>query len=293
MKKILKVLLLLVLTLSLVACGGSSNDDSATEGKRPDKIKFGVTGIEGMEQLQTEFGAFKDELEKVLGVPVEFYALSDNASAITALEFEQVDLLLAGGSEYVMVKDSDNSVYPIAGLTRPGYIPVILSHVDSGIESIDDIQPEHKLGTRNVGSTSGHLMPLKTLIDAGLDIEKDITVLELGKSNEGAFLAKEIDLLPTTLLNYEELKAEEGIDFNIVIEGDPLPNDLLIGGGHLAADYIDEIREAIIANSDALMAGILASEENEKYSESAFIEAKDSDYDELREAYKVLGIEYN
>lgn len=297
MKKFFRMLTLLALTFALVACGGGKSDGDqagdAAGGKKPEKINFGVTGIEGMEQLQSEFGAFKDELEKVLGVPVDFYALSDNASAITALEFEQVDLLLAGGSEYVMVKDTDDRVYPIAALTRPGYVPVILSHVDSGIKTIEDIKPEHTIGTRDVGSTSGHLMPLKALIDAGLDIENDLKVLELGKANEGAFLAGEIDLFPTTMLNYEDLKAEEGTDFNIVLEGEPLPNDLIIGGGHLDADYIKEIQEAIIANSDALMKGILASEENAKYSESKFIEANDSDYDDLREAYKALGIEYN
>jgi len=289
MKKIIKLLLLLVLTLSLFACGASEGSkDSTTEAKT---IKLAVTGIEGVEQLHAEFGAFKDELENVIGLPIEFYALTDTASAITALESKEVDLILAGGADYVMIKNSDDSVYPIAAITRPGYIPVILSHIDSGIKSIDDIESAHIIGTRNVGSTSGYLMPLKALVDAGLDIEKDVVVLELGNSNEDAFLAKEIDLFPTTLLNYQKLRAKEQIMFNIIYQGDPLPNDLLVGGSHLDASFVEGIKTAIVEKSDALIKAILVSKENEKYAESTFVEAKDDDYNDLREAYKALGIE--
>ncbi len=289
MKKIIKVLLLLVLTLALVACGSSSNDK--TKGDKLESLKLAVTGIEGVEQLHNEFGAFKDELEKVIGLPIEFYALTDNASAISALESKEVDLILAGGADYVMLKNSDHSVYPIAALTRPGYIPIIISHVDSGIKTIADIKPEHIIGTRNIGSTSGHLMPLKALVDAGLDIEKDVIVQEIGSSNEKAFLAKEIDLLPTTLLNYRQLRAKELTMFNIIYQGNALPNDLLVGGSHLDASFVEGIKAAIVEKSDDLMKAILVSKENEKYAESMFVEAEDSDYDELRDACKTLGIE--
>lgn len=291
MKKKIKVLLLLVLTLALVACGSSSNDK--TKGDKLESLKLAVTGIEGVEQLHNEFGAFKDALEKVIGLPIEFYALTDNASAISALESKEVDLILAGGADYVMLKNSDHCVYPIAALTRPGYIPIIISHVDSGIKTIADIKPEHIIGTRNVGSTSGHLMPLKALVDAGLDIEKDVIVQEIGSSNEEAFLAKEIDLLPTTLLNYQKLRAKELTMFNIIYQGNALPNDLLVGGSHLDASFVEGIKAAIVEKSDDLMEAILVSKENEKYAESMFVEAEDSDYDELRDACKTLGIELN
>jgi phosphonate transport system substrate-binding protein len=289
MKKKIKVLLLLVLTLALVACGSSSNDK--TKGDKLESLKLAVTGIEGVEQLHNEFGAFKDALEKVIGLPIEFYALTDNASAISALESKEVDLILAGGADYVMLKNSDHCVYPIAALTRPGYIPIIISHVDSGIKTIADIKPEHIIGTRNVGSTSGHLMPLKALVDAGLDIEKDVIVQEIGSSNEEAFLAKEIDLLPTTLLNYQKLRAKELTMFNIIYQGNALPNDLLVGGSHLDASFVEGIKAAIVEKSDDLMEAILVSKENEKYAESMFVEAEDSDYDELRDACNTLGIE--
>ncbi len=289
MRKIITAFLSLVLALSLVACDSGPGESS--KGDKLEKVKLAVTGIEGVEQLHTEFGAFKDELENVIGLPVEFHALTDTASAIAALEAKEVDLILAGGADYVLIKNSDASVFPVAAITRPGYIPIILSHADSGIKSIADIRPEHIIGTRTVGSTSGHLMPLKALVDAGLDIEKDVIVQVTGTANEDAFLANEIDLLPTTLINYQQLRAREYLRVNIIWQGNHLPDDLLVGGSHLDKAFVEGIGTAIIEKSDALMEAILVSKENEKYAESRFIEANDSDYDELRDAYKALGIE--
>lgn len=293
MKKLINFLLILVLVLSLVACSPKKPETGGeTEGKKLEKVKFAVTGIDGLEELEAEYGPFKDALAEVLGFEVEFYALTDNASAVTALKEKEVDFVLAGGSDYVMIKDSLDSVYALTAITRPGYIPVIITHKDSGIKSVKDINPEHIIGTRNVGSTSGHLMPLKLLIDAGLELDKDVKVSVIGNDNVESFLAREIDLLPLTLLNYQALRVSEEADYNIIIQGDPLPNDLLIAGGHLDSSYIEGIRKSILENSDKLIAALLSVEGNEKYAESVFIEARDSEYDELRDAYKTLGIDF-
>lgn len=104
-------------------------------------------------------------------------------------------------------------------------------------------------------------------------------------------MAKEIDLLPTTLLNYQKLRAKELTMFNIIYQGNALPNDLLVGGSHLDASFVEGIKAAIVEKSDDLMEAILVSKENEKYAESMFVEAEDSDYDELRDACNTLGIE--
>lgn len=292
MKKVARYLFVLALLFGLVACSFGKTT-TEVESKELEKIAFAVTGIEGIEELDAKYEPFRAALEEVLGYPVEFYALTDNASAVTALENKEADFILAGGSDYVMIKDSVDSIYALAAITRPGYIPIIISHKDSGIETIADIQPEHIIGTRNVGSTSGHLMPLKMLVDAGVDLETGITVSVLGNSNEEAFLTGEIDLLPTTLLNYQKIKTEGIASYNIILQGDLLPNDLLVAGGHLDSAYIEGIRQAILENSDKLIGSLLASGENEKYSNSTFIEARDSEYDDLREAYRILGIDFN
>lgn len=274
-----------------MACGGGGNEGDSGEGKVPETVRLGVTEVEGMEQLQTEFGPFKDALEDVLGLLVEFFSLSDRTSATTALEYDQVDLLLAGGSEYVLLKSADEDIYPIAGLTRPGYRSLIISHKDSGIENVEDMKG-HSLATRDVASTSGYLMPLKMIMDEGIDIENDIEVLPHGKANEGAFLAKEADIMTITELNYEKLVEEYGDVFNVVAKGELLPNDLIIGSPHLDAAFVDDVQKKIIDNSETLIAAMLESEENDKYSESEYIEANDEDYDDLRAAYEALGVEY-
>ena len=46
----------------------------------------------------------------------------------------------------------------------------------------------------------------------------------------------------------------------------------------------------MVANQDQLIGGIVAVETNEKYTGSTLIEAKDSDYDPIREAYVAIGV---
>ncbi|MFC0466884.1 ATP-binding cassette domain-containing protein [Halomonas alkalicola] len=48
---------------------------------------------------------FVDEVESRLGVTVEFFPVGNRTTAINALRFEQVDIVLAGPSEYVLMAE--------------------------------------------------------------------------------------------------------------------------------------------------------------------------------------------
>ena len=67
-------------------------------------------------------------MEEALDIEVEFFALSNRATAVTALEYDQVDVVMSGGAEYVMMRAADENTQPVAALTRPGYLPLIIAH---------------------------------------------------------------------------------------------------------------------------------------------------------------------
>ncbi|WP_366925151.1 PhnD/SsuA/transferrin family substrate-binding protein, partial [Halomonas sp.] len=54
--------------------------------------------MEGSEELQRAYQGFVDEVESRLGVTVEFFPVGNRTTAINALRFEQVDIVLAGPS---------------------------------------------------------------------------------------------------------------------------------------------------------------------------------------------------
>ena len=70
-------------------------------------IRFAVTDVEGMEQLQREYGGFVEELEKATGLEIEFTPVNNRTAAVEAMRAEQVDFVLTGPAEYVVFAKLD------------------------------------------------------------------------------------------------------------------------------------------------------------------------------------------
>ena len=64
-------LLGVTLAAALAACGAPAegNDDST--------LRFAVTDLQGLEELQREFGAFQKTFEEKSGLDLEFFAVTD------------------------------------------------------------------------------------------------------------------------------------------------------------------------------------------------------------------------
>ncbi|MEO0355351.1 MAG: PhnD/SsuA/transferrin family substrate-binding protein, partial [Cyanobacteria bacterium P01_A01_bin.3] len=84
--------------LTQVANEGFANPEG------PDTLRFAVTDVVGLEELQRDFGPFKAALEDVTGKPVEFFPVADRAAAAVALQTDAVDVVLAGPAEYVVLR---------------------------------------------------------------------------------------------------------------------------------------------------------------------------------------------
>ncbi|MFT7311481.1 MAG: phosphonate transport system substrate-binding protein, partial [Paracoccaceae bacterium] len=83
-------------------------------------LRLAVTDIEGLEALQQEFGPFEAALEAAIGLDIELFAVSSRTSAVEAINQGQVDMILTGPAEYVVINELTNPVI-IAGWQRPNY----------------------------------------------------------------------------------------------------------------------------------------------------------------------------
>lgn len=275
--------------LGLTGCSeGEAEGESSS--KELETIRFVDTGAEGMEELKREFEPFRAELEKTLDKKVEFFSISSRTAAATAMEFDQVDLVLTGPGEYVLMK-SKVDVTPVVGITRPGYKSVIVVHADSDIRRAEDLKGK-TIAMKDVGSTSGHVGPSQLLMENGLDLDKDLKVMMLGDARVEAFKNREVDALATSLKSYNDLVADEGEGkYRILLEGEELPNDLFVANPNLSKEQVEELRQQMLENQEALLKSMLVTGEHDHYKESSFIEAKDEDYDALRAVYQSLNIE--
>ncbi len=278
--------LLLFASLATVTFGSTF-----VSAQNPEKLRFAVTDVQGLEELQRDYEPFRDALAESLGTEIEFLPVADRTAAAVALQSEQVDIVLTGPAEYVVMKAKTDAV-PFIAITRPNYRSVIAVHKDSGLQSLSDLQGK-TIAMSDLGSTSGQLGPTKILVDGGLQPEADIEIKMLGDTDLQAFKNEDVDAWGGSALDYDrfmEAKNLNSEDYPIIKTGDLLPSDVFIASSELDPAYITQIRDSMVANQDKLIGGIVAVEANEKYKGSTLIEAKDSDYDPIREAYVAIGV---
>lgn len=275
-------------SMAIAACTGPQQ---AQTDRRPDTLRFAVTDVQGLEELQRDFEAFRSALEEVTGRTFEFFPVADRTAAAVALQSDQVDIVFTGPAEYVVIQARTQAV-PFVAITRPNYKAVIAVQPDSGITSIAQLKGK-KIAMSDLGSTSGHLGPAKLLVDANLNLDNDVEVLLLGDADTQAFKNGETDAWGGSFVDYERFLEAEGLtpkDFPLIVEGPMLPSDVLVASNTLATDYIDTLREQMITNQDKLIAALVSVDANRKFRGSKIIEVADSDYDMVREAYQAIGI---
>ena len=288
--------LFVVGALALTGCAstatGASDTELAATGSDscPDTLRFSDTGVEGLETLVVEFENFRVAFEEATGKDIEFFPISSRTAASTALEFDEIDLLLTGPAEYVVLKQEADAL-PVVGITRPGYRSIIVARADSDIDDLSDLANKTVI-TKEVGSTSGHLGPLEMLADAGLVAGESVDVVPLGATRIEAFGAGEGDALGTGLSDYEEIEAELGEgSIKMVAEGPDLPNDLFVARSALGENCATWLQETLTENQQVLLDAITSTGESDKYLESEFLAAEDSDYDPTRSAFVAAGFE--
>lgn len=284
-------------TLSLLACGGDDDTETteasgSAEGAEvcgSDPLRFSDTGVEGLEVLQLEFEDFRVALEEATGLEVEFQPMSSRTAAATALEYDDLDVLLTGPAEYVVLKAEADAI-SLAGVTRDNYRSAIFVRDDSDYGSAEDLDGAEII-TKEVGSTSGHLGPLEILVSAGLDPQAgDVSVVPLSDTHVTAFANGDGDALATGISDFEELEEQSGEGtVRVLEEGPDLPNDLFVARVGLGEDCADYLSETLVENQDVLLEAIVSTGENDKYIGSEFVDAQDEDYDPIRRAFEAAG----
>ncbi len=298
-KKNIKVFaILLIAILALFGCSSNETNQSVNKNgsdaksEWPDKLRFAVTDVEGMEELRTTFGPFKEKLEELIDMEIEYFAVTDRAVGTTALEYDQVDILLAGPSEYAQLKSVMPEVEPMVAIERENYYSAVIVHEDSPYKSLEDLKGK-KVAMSDAGSTSGHIGPSIIFMEAGFDLDKDLEIMLLGDLRIDAFKNNEVDALATRMTDYLKMVEEDGEGkYRILTEGPPLPSDPFVANPKLPEDLITFIKNTMMENQEEIIESIVsAGGENDKFAGAKLIESKDADYDSMREAYRALGIE--
>lgn len=270
------------LAASLAACGAPANENDGST------LRFAVTDLQGLEELQREFGAFEKTFEEKSGLDMEFFAVTDRTAAAAALDSGDIDVVLTGPAEYVAIHERTDA-QPIIAIRRDGYRSCIYTSADSGVRSLTDLRGK-KIAMSDVGSTSGHLGPSQMLVDAGVNPLEEVEVLTVGDAVHQALKRGDVDAVGIGCQDYEEFMAEEvRAEYPVLQEGPELPPDLLVARSDLSQETIQTVRSTFQENFDDLLVAILDGKDNAKYDGAALVDVTDSDYDVVRSMYRAIG----
>ena len=258
-----------------------------------DKVRFAVTEIEGLEQLQTEFGPFRDKLRQLTGLEIELLPVSSRTSAVEAMNSGQLELALTGPSEYVVMHQLTKAEV-IAGWQRPDYFAQVVTIAGKGINTVKDLKGR-KIAFGSAGSTSTHLGPAQVLTDQGLAYGKDYQSLHIDRNV--AIQALINGDLAAVGMSFDHLnsarRAYPNVPFLVVARGRDLPDDALMASPAADREAVEIIRKAFADHGSELLAAVLnGTDDNQKYALGVFRSGiKDSDYDYVRSMYNTIGID--
>ena len=258
-----------------------------------EKLRFAVSDIAGLEELQREFKEFKDKLASFTGYEIELYPVTSRTAAVEALKFKSLDFILTGPAEYVIIHQRAKAV-PVVGFQRPNYNSAIIVKADSGITEPEQLKGK-SIGLGDIGSTSYYLAPLRILKNNGLEPQKDYKVHHISKQIAWASLKR--GSLPAIGFSYmrflDFVEADDEVkegDFRVLIKGEALPNDVLVAGAHIKPEIISKVRKVFVEESVELIEAIKQGERNNKYDGMEFVpDVTDEDYNPIREMYAIAG----
>lgn len=282
----------LILSTALVLAGGLSTA-GASSNPCPDTLRFADTGIEGMEEMVRAFGPFGSALGEAVGSEIKFFPVSDRTAAVNALQFDQVDIILAGPSEYAVMR-ARQDVQKMIGIERAEYGTAFVAHADSDIHSIEDLRGK-RIALKDAGSTTGHIIPSWMLVQAGFDLDRDVNTLLLDGARFEALINRDVDAMGSGVRDVARLKQRDpNGDYRVIAESDTMPRDIFVARGNLDQACVAHVNEQIMANAESLMEAILGPGERDKYMEARFVDdLTEEEYDIITEAYDLVGLSLN
>lgn len=156
-------------------------------------FRVGLLGGENDADRLRDNACLQEDLTEILGIPVELFPAPDYAGVMQGLLASQLDYAQLGASSYAGIHIQDpEAVDPIFVAAEAdgatGYFSVMYTLVDSGIESLEDMEGR-TLAFADPNSTSGYLVPLAELTRQGIDIDTYFAETGFGGGHEQAVVA--------------------------------------------------------------------------------------------------------
>lgn len=284
--------------------GCSSPNSTTTEGTTPESQETATAASESENSTKLVVALLPDEdaatiiqdnegltnhLETELGKDIELVVTTDYSSMIEAASNGRLDLAYFGPLSYVLAK-TKSDIEPFAARLKDGsttYTSIIIGNVEAGIDELSDIQGT-TVAFGDPASTSSRLFPELTLAEAGLKSGEDYEAVFLGAHDAVALAVQSGNAQAGGLSRpiFDSLVEKGTIDpstVTVIAESAPIPQYPWTMRSDLSPELKEQIRVTFLElNNEAVL---------KPFKADGFAEMSDRDYDGIRQAGEILGLD--
>jgi phosphonate transport system substrate-binding protein len=262
------------------AAAGASRD--------PEVLRVALLPDENASKVIQDNEGLKTYLEKSLSKKIELHVLTSYAAMIEATRNGRIDLAFFGPLSYFMAKDK-SAIEPFAAKVKDvatTYKSVIIAGTNSGVDTLADIRGK-RMAFGDQASTSSHLIPKGVLAQSGVR-PGDYQESFLGKHDAVALnvMRGNVEAGGLSQVIFSGLVDKGSIDktkVKVIAESDPIPEYPWVMQADLAPALKAEIRRTFMGLKDPAVLKPLKAD--------GFAAIQDSDYDVIRNAAKILGLD--
>ena len=247
MKKILLALFSFLFVFSIVGCSAK------TETKKEEKvIKMGFVPLKNSEKLVGDLKPISDYLSERLGVKVEAFTASNYIGVVEGIGSGSVDFGIIPPFSALLAQKQSNAkpILTSKGKTgKPGYTAELYVRKDSGIKNLQDVKGK-KVAFVDPSSSSGYIYPGAMLVEAGLNLEKDISYQFSGGHDKSLqlLLNKDVDVI-ATFDGVEDRYAKDfpqaKTDIQKLATSDMIPGIMVTVSSKMDKDLQDKLEKAL------------------------------------------------
>ncbi|MEK5521204.1 phosphate/phosphite/phosphonate ABC transporter substrate-binding protein [Heyndrickxia sp. FSL W8-0423] len=294
--------------VAMVMAGCGKSDDKAKDGNKdgskgfvPKELTIGFVPSQNAETLEAKAKPLAELLEKEIGIPVKVKVTTDYNGVVEAMGSKQLDLGFLPPTDYVLAHEKGyadvllqalrNGVdaktgKPTSDLVDYYYSGVVV-RTDSGINSVADLKGK-KIGVQAPTSSAGYVWPAVYMKKEGVDIQKDMTAIQLQGHDKGVqgVLNKDVDAAAVFVDARNILEKEYPNiykDTKYLFLTDKIPNDTISVRPDMDQKWKDKIADAFVKIGEDKEGKEII---KQIYSHVGYTKSQDSNFDVVREYTK-------
>jgi len=274
---------------TVVGSGTDSAGEKVSTTDNPSKLVVALLPDEDAATIIQDNEGLTSYLEETLDKEIELVVTTDYSSMIEAASNGRIDLAYFGPLSYVLAK-TKSDIEPFAARLKGGsttYTSIIIGNVEAGVDEFADIAGK-TVAFGDPASTSSRLFPELTLAEANLTSGEDYKAVFLGAHDAVALAVQNGNAQAGGLSRpiFDSLVEAGTIDASqiaVIAESDPIPQYPWTMRSDLDPQLKDQVRAAFLNIDDESVLG--------PFKADGFAEMNDQDYDGIRKAGQILGLD--